>query len=67
MLMIQYYFVNYEVEDARNLKLILYYFELLSGLKINFQKSEVMLVLADEDKQKSYAEMFNYEILRHTC
>jgi hypothetical protein len=33
--------VNTSVQSIRNLKLILYYFEGLSGLKINYHKSEV--------------------------
>jgi hypothetical protein len=37
-------------EGARNLKLLLYIFEIMSGLKINFEKSETMLVLDDHDK-----------------
>jgi hypothetical protein len=37
-------------EGARNLKLLLYIFEIMSGLKINFEKSETMLVLDDRDK-----------------
>jgi hypothetical protein len=39
-----------DVEGARNLKLLLYIFEIMSGLKINFEKSETMLVLDDRDK-----------------
>ena len=31
----------------------------MSGLKINFEKSEVMMVLEDEEKLSNYAEMFN--------
>ena len=31
----------------------------MSGLKINFLKSEVMMVLEDNDKCLQYAEMFN--------
>jgi hypothetical protein len=32
------------VEKARNLKLLLYMFDQLFGLKINFDKSEILLV-----------------------
>jgi hypothetical protein len=39
-----------DMEGARNLKLLLYIFECMSGLKINFEKSETMLVLEDPDK-----------------
>ena len=32
--------LEHDVEKALNLKLLLYMFELMSGLKVNFQKSE---------------------------
>ena len=56
--MIQFFFVQDDVEQIRHLKLILYMFEAMSGLKINFLKSEVMMVLEDNDKCLQYAEMF---------
>jgi hypothetical protein len=46
-------------EQAMNLKLILYIFETMSGLKINFEKSEVMMVLDDEVKAHNFASLFN--------
>src|SRR4051812_15894141 len=52
-------FIKDEVEGGRNLKLLLYLFESMSGLKINFEKSEVMMVLEDENKLFNYAELFN--------
>jgi hypothetical protein len=39
-------------QQAVNLKLLLYIFESMSGLKINFEKSEVMMILEDDNKQK---------------
>jgi hypothetical protein len=33
-------------------------FEAISGLKINFLKSEVMMVLHDDEKKLMYAEIF---------
>jgi len=48
-----------EVEVARNTKLLLYLFEEMSGLKINFDKSEVVMVKDDDQKNLFYAEMFN--------
>jgi hypothetical protein len=41
-------FIKDEVECARNLKLLLYTFESMSGLKINFEKSEVLLIQDDD-------------------
>jgi hypothetical protein len=45
--------------QAVNLKLLLYIFEAMSGLKINFEKSEVLMILEDDDKQNFYSELFN--------
>jgi hypothetical protein len=46
-------------EQAVNLKLIMYIFESMSGLKINFEKSEVMMILEDEIKAHNFAALFN--------
>lgn len=40
-------------DSARNLKLLLYLFEQMSGLKVNFQKSEMLMVLQDDEKGQS--------------
>ncbi|KAK1612124.1 hypothetical protein QYE76_035797 [Lolium multiflorum] len=48
-----------DAQQAVNLKLLLYIFESMSGLKINFEKSEVMMILEDDTKQNFYAELFN--------
>ena len=48
-----------DIEGARNMKLLLYLFENMSGLKINFNKSEVAMVGEDEGKTLIYSEMFN--------
>jgi hypothetical protein len=37
----QFFFMEYDLEKARNMKLILSAFEQLSGFKINFYKSEL--------------------------
>lgn len=50
--------IDDDLEGARNMKLLLYFFESMSSLKINFQKSE-LLVLADAEKQFNYAQLFN--------
>lgn len=36
--------IEHDVDKAVNLKLLLYIFEMMSGLKINFQKSEIFAV-----------------------
>jgi hypothetical protein len=48
-----------DMEQARNLKLLLYLFEAMSGLKINFDKSEIMLIMPDDSKMQCYSELFN--------
>uniref|UniRef100_A0A8I7B9N1 Reverse transcriptase domain-containing protein n=1 Tax=Hordeum vulgare subsp. vulgare TaxID=112509 RepID=A0A8I7B9N1_HORVV len=50
------------VSNALNIKLLLYIFEIMSGLKINFLKSEIFLVGADDDTMRNYADMLNCEI-----
>jgi hypothetical protein len=51
-----------ELEVARNLKLLLYYYEIMLGLKINFTKREVVVVNGDEDIANCYAEIFNCQV-----
>jgi len=48
-----------DLEVAQNLKLLLYLYENMSGLKINFNKSEVIMISQDSDQSLRYAEMFN--------
>ena len=47
---------------ARNMKLLLYLYEMMSGLKINFEKSEVLLINGDDEKTLQYADLFNCQI-----
>ena len=48
-----------DMEVAQNLKLLLYLYENMSGLKINFSKSEVIMISQNDEKSLNYAEMFN--------
>jgi hypothetical protein len=48
--------------SIRNLKLILYCFEWMSGLKINFHKSEVFVSEADQGEKERLANMLNYKL-----
>ena len=48
-----------DLEMARNMKLLLYLYEVMSGLKINFSKSEIILINEDDDKHLLYADLFN--------
>jgi hypothetical protein len=44
------------------MKLLVYLYEVMSWLKINFSKSEVILINGDEDKSLQMAELFNCQI-----
>ena len=50
--------MEHDMEKARNLKLILSAFEQLSGLKINFHKSEVFCFGDAQEEAAQYAELF---------
>jgi hypothetical protein len=47
---------------ARNVKIMLYLFEQMFGLKINFEKSEVIMVGGDNNLTLTYAEIFNCQV-----
>jgi hypothetical protein len=51
-------FMEHDLEKAQNLKLILAAFEQLSGLKINFYKSELFCFGEARDSAALYAELF---------
>ena len=51
-------FMEHNIEKARNLKLILATFEQLSGLKINFDKSELFCFGEALEDAELYAELF---------
>jgi hypothetical protein len=50
--------MEHDLEKAKNLKLILSAFELLSGLKINFHKSELYCFGEGQDHAQLYVELF---------
>jgi hypothetical protein len=47
------------MEKARNVKLMLYLFEQMSGLKINFKNSETILIGGDNNLTTQYVDLFN--------
>lgn len=51
-------FMDHDIEKARSLKLILSAFEHVSGLKINFHKSELFCFGEAQDHVADYAELF---------
>jgi hypothetical protein len=48
-----------DVEKARNVNLLLYIYEQMSGLKINFEKSEVLLIGGDNNLALEYPDIFD--------
>lgn len=52
-------FLKHDVEGARNMKLLLYLYEMMAGLKINFNKSEVIMVNDSDNWGVVYADIFN--------
>uniref|UniRef100_A0A8I6Z7X8 Reverse transcriptase domain-containing protein n=1 Tax=Hordeum vulgare subsp. vulgare TaxID=112509 RepID=A0A8I6Z7X8_HORVV len=54
-------FMEDDIKKARNLKLILCLFEQLSGLKINFHKSELFCFGDAQAEQLMYYQLFGYE------
>jgi hypothetical protein len=46
-------------EQATNLKFLLYLYESMSGLKINFSKSEAIMISQDANKSMEYVDTFS--------
>jgi hypothetical protein len=51
--------LEHNLVGARNMKLLLYIFDQMSRLKINFEKSEVLMIGGDSELASTYAEIFN--------
>lgn len=51
-----------DLEKARNLKLLLYIYELMAGLKINFWKSEIFVINGNTEVELQYADLFDCQI-----
>ena len=50
--------IDHDLEQAKNLKLLLCTFEQLSGLKINFHKSEIFCYGVAKEMQDIYTDLF---------
>jgi hypothetical protein len=48
-------------ESITNTKFLLYYFENMFGLKINYHKSEVMVLGVSSEESARIARLFNYK------
>ena len=42
-------FLQHDLEGATHMKLLLYLFEMLAGLKIDFNKSEILMINDEEN------------------
>jgi hypothetical protein len=51
-----------DFDMAINVKIWLYLFESMSSLKINFDKSELMLIVEDSNKLEEYTKVFNCQM-----
>lgn len=55
-------FLKHNLNDARHMKFLLYLFEILASLKINFDKSEIYMVNDEGNLGIQYAELFNCQV-----
>jgi hypothetical protein len=51
-------FMDHDIDQAKKLKLVLSVFEQLSGLKVNFHKSELYCYGKAKDNEHEYAQLF---------
>jgi hypothetical protein len=54
--------IKHVPEKAVNLKLLLYSFELMSGLKVKFMKSEIFTIGGDNEIVRFYSGMFGCQV-----
>ena len=55
-------FMDNDLEKAKNMKILLCAFEQLSGLKINFHKSELFCYGTAKANQNEYVQIFGYDL-----
>jgi len=55
-------FMENDLEEAKNMKLLLCAFEQLSGLKINFHKSEIFCFGEARDLGREYSQIFSCDM-----
>jgi hypothetical protein len=53
-------YLEIDEESIANTKFLLYYFENMFGLKINYHKSEVMVLGVSSEESARIARLFNY-------
>jgi hypothetical protein len=55
-------FLKHDLNGATHMKLLMYLFEMLAGLKINFNKSEILMINDEENWGQHYAKTFNCQV-----
>ena len=55
-------FLKHDFEGAAHMKILIFLFEKLAGLTINFNKSEIYMINDEGDWGQAYAELFNCQI-----
>lgn len=55
-------FLKHDCEGALHMKFLLYLFEMIARLKINFNKSEIFMINDQGSWGQYYAEMFNCQV-----
>ena len=54
--------MDHDIEQAKNMKLFLCTFEQLSGLKINFHKSEIFCFVQAKECEYQYSQLFGCKV-----
>jgi hypothetical protein len=54
--------LKHSLEGATHMKFLLYLYEMMAGLKINFNKSEILMINDEECWGQTYAKIFNCQI-----
>jgi hypothetical protein len=55
-------FMKHNIDQARNIKLLLSAFEQMSGLKINFHKNKFFCFGQSKDEKRQYEQLFGCQI-----
>lgn len=55
-------FLKHDIEGVKHMKMLLYLYEMMAGLKINFNKSEVVMINDDNNWGQIYADIFDCQI-----
>jgi hypothetical protein len=55
-------FMDHNIDQARNIKLLLSAFEQMSGLKINFHKSEIFCFGQVKEEERQYEQLFGCQV-----